>query len=73
MLNLLAIRLAEIRERLTRGSGQRCAGAEEHGQDAMEATIAAVNDKARDLAQAVAAQKNFVFVADGPQLSYGAL
>ena len=66
MLNLLAIRLAEIRERLTQDQANALRQELKSTADAMEATIAAVNDKARDLAQAVAEQKNFVFVADGP-------
>jgi glucosamine--fructose-6-phosphate aminotransferase (isomerizing) len=66
MLYLLAIRLAEVNGRLTQDQAGQMREQLKGSADAIEATIQAIEERARDLAVAVAEQTNFVFVGDGP-------
>jgi glutamine---fructose-6-phosphate transaminase (isomerizing) len=66
MLNLLAIHLAEVNGRITQDRANELRQELKGTAQTIAATIRAVNDKTRELAQAVAGQKNFVFVGDGP-------
>ena len=68
-LYLLAIRLAEVGERLTQDEANALRQELKGTADAIEATIEACNARARELAEAVAEQKSFVFVGDGPNLA----
>ena len=66
VLYLMAIRLAEVHERLTQEQANGLRNELKATADSMEATIEAVNQRCHQLAEAVADQKNFVFVGDGP-------
>jgi len=66
VLYLLAIRLAEVSGRLTQDQAGQMREQLKGSADAIEATIKAVEERTRELATAVAAQTNFVFVGDGP-------
>lgn len=66
MLYLLAIHLAEVNGRITQDRANALRQELKGTADTIEATIRAVNDKTRQLAEAVVAEKNFVFVGDGP-------
>jgi glucosamine--fructose-6-phosphate aminotransferase (isomerizing) len=68
-LYLLAIRLAEVAGRLNQDEANGLRRELKNSADAIEATIAAVRDQARALAEATAAQKMFVFIGDGPNLA----
>lgn len=65
-LCLLAIRLGEVRDRYSQDEAAGLRGELRATADAIEETIAATNDEARRLAEAVADQRQFVFVGDGP-------
>ena len=66
MLYLLAIRLAEVNGRLTQDQAGQMRERLKSTADAIEATIPAIEERTRELAEAVADQTNFVFVGDGP-------
>ena len=66
VLYLLAIRLAEVSGRLTQDQAGQMREQLKGSADAIEATIKAVEERTRELATAVAARTNFVFVGDGP-------
>ncbi|MCC7021771.1 MAG: SIS domain-containing protein [Thermomicrobiales bacterium] len=66
MLYLLAIRLAEVKGRLTQDQANEQRQILKGTADAIEATIQAVQEPTQKLAEAVAADTNFVFVGDGP-------
>lgn len=68
-LYLLAIRLPEVRGRLTQDEANALRKELKGTADAIEATIAATNKQARALAEAVADQKDFVYIGDGPNLA----
>jgi len=68
-LYLLAIRLAEIHGRLTQEEANALRQELKGTADAIEATIEAVNTRTRQLAEAVADQKEFVFTGDGPNFA----
>lgn len=65
-LSLIAIRFAEIYERLTQDEANALRNELKQTADTIEATIEAINDRCRELAEAVAEHKNFVFTGDGP-------
>jgi len=65
-LYLLAIRIAEIRGRLTQDEANAMRSQLKGTADSIAATIAAIKDPARQLAEVAAKHHNFVFVADGP-------
>ncbi|MBV7327209.1 SIS domain-containing protein [Chloroflexi bacterium TSY] len=65
-LYLMAIRLAEVRERLTQDEANMLRGELKKSADVMEATIEVINERCRQLAESVADQKHFVFVGHGP-------
>jgi glucosamine--fructose-6-phosphate aminotransferase (isomerizing) len=65
-LNLLAIRIAEIKGRLTQDEANGLRKQLKGSADAIEATIEAIREPVRKLAEASAHEHNFVFVADGP-------
>jgi glucosamine--fructose-6-phosphate aminotransferase (isomerizing) len=65
-LYLLAIRLAEMHSRMTQDEANAMRNELKNTADAIEATIEATNARARELAEAVADQKDFVFTGDGP-------
>jgi glucosamine--fructose-6-phosphate aminotransferase (isomerizing) len=65
-LYLLAIRIAEIRGRLTQDQANAMRRQLKSTADQIEATIAAIKDPVRKLAEATAEHHNFIFVADGP-------
>jgi glucosamine--fructose-6-phosphate aminotransferase (isomerizing) len=65
-LYLLAIRLAEVRGRMTQDEAGALREQLKGTADAIEATIRATSERIRALAEATAAQPNFVFVGDGP-------
>jgi len=69
VLYLLAIRLAEVGERMTQDEANALRAELKATADAVEATIEACNSKTRELAEAVAAHKDFVFTGDGPNLA----
>jgi glucosamine--fructose-6-phosphate aminotransferase (isomerizing) len=66
MLYLLAIRLAEVKGRLTQDQANEQRQILKGTADAIEATIQAVQEPTQKLAEAVANDTNFVFVGDGP-------
>lgn len=66
MLYLLAIHLAEVNGRIKQDQANVMRQQLKGTADAIEATIGAIQDRTRELANAVADQKNFVFVGDGP-------
>jgi glucosamine--fructose-6-phosphate aminotransferase (isomerizing) len=65
-LNLIAIRIAEIRGRLSQEAANALRERLKRTADAIEATIAAVREPAQRLAEATAKHRHFVFVGDGP-------
>jgi glucosamine--fructose-6-phosphate aminotransferase (isomerizing) len=65
-LYLLAIRLAEVAGRLSQDEANALREELKGVADAIEATIEANNQRIRELAEAVADQRDFVFVGDGP-------
>jgi glucosamine--fructose-6-phosphate aminotransferase (isomerizing) len=66
MLYLTAIRIAEIRGRLTQDQANAMRRQLKGTADSIEATIAAIREPVRKLAEASAEHHNFVFVGDGP-------
>jgi glucosamine--fructose-6-phosphate aminotransferase (isomerizing) len=66
VLYLLAIHLAEVNGRVTQDQANALRQQLKGTADVIEATIQATKEPARELAQAVANEKNFVFVGDGP-------
>jgi len=65
-LYLLAIRIAEIHGRLTQDQANAMRRQLKGTADSIAATIAAIKDPVRKLADMAAKHHNFVFVADGP-------
>ncbi len=65
-LYLLAIRLAEVRGRMTQDQASAVRQQLKGTADAIEATLQANRDRVRALAEATAKQSQFVFVSDGP-------
>ena len=65
-LYLLAIRLGEVQDRYSQGEAKVLRNKLLQTADAIEATIEAINDKTLELAKAVADEKSFVFIGDGP-------
>jgi glutamine---fructose-6-phosphate transaminase (isomerizing) len=65
-LYLLAIRVAEIKGRLTQDEANGLRQQLKGTADSIEATTAAIREPVRKLAEACAEHHNFVFVADGP-------
>ena len=68
-LYLLAIRLGEVQGRYSQDEANRWRQKLLSTADAIEATIAAVEDKTRALAGELAGEKNYVFVGDGPNFA----
>lgn len=68
-LLLLAIRLGEVNERYSQGDANAMREELKNTADAIEATIEAVNDRTRELAEQFAEYGNFVFVGDGPNFA----
>ena len=68
-LYLLAIRLAEVRGRMTQDQANALRQQLKGSADAIEATIRANHDRIRALAEATAKQPQFVFIGDGPNLA----
>lgn len=68
-LYLLAIRLGEVQDRYSQGEADQLRQALRGTADAIEATIEAVAEKPLSLAQAVADEKSFVYVGDGPNFA----
>lgn len=65
-LYLLAIRLGEVQDRYSQQEANALRDELRDTADAIEATIEASGNDARALAEAVADEKSFVFVGDGP-------
>lgn len=68
-LYLLAIRLGEVQDRYSQREANALRQELRDTADALEATLEAVNGKARALAEAIAEEKSFVFVGDGPNFA----
>ena len=68
-LYLLAIRLGEVQDRYSQGEADELRESLRGTADAIEATIELVADKTLSLAQAVADEKSFVYVGDGPNFA----
>ncbi|MCA9984244.1 MAG: SIS domain-containing protein [Anaerolineales bacterium] len=68
-LYLLAIRIGEVQDRYSQDEAAKLRQELLQTADAIEATIAAVDGKTRQLAEAVANEKSFVFVGDGPNFA----
>ncbi|MFT5196459.1 MAG: glucosamine--fructose-6-phosphate aminotransferase (isomerizing), partial [Candidatus Promineifilaceae bacterium] len=68
-LYLLAIRLGEIKGLHSQDEAGKLRQSLLSTADAIEATIAAVNDKTRKMAEAFASEKSHVFVGDGPNFA----
>ena len=66
MLYLLAIHLAEVKGLITQDQANARRQALKGTAEAIAATIQAVNEQTRELAAAVADERHFVFVGDGP-------
>ncbi|MBA2595530.1 MAG: SIS domain-containing protein [Chloroflexia bacterium] len=66
VLYLLAIHLAEVNGRLTQDQANDMRQELKGTADAIEATIGAISERSRELADALAQEKSFVFVGDGP-------
>lgn len=66
MLYLLAIRMAEVSDRMSQEEANALRRELKGTADAIEATISAIHSRTRQLAEAVAAHNNFVYVGDGP-------
>jgi glucosamine--fructose-6-phosphate aminotransferase (isomerizing) len=69
VLYLLAIRLAEVAGKMTQDEANALRQELKGTADVMEATIEASHARTRELAEAMAAQKEFVFTGDGPNLA----
>jgi glucosamine--fructose-6-phosphate aminotransferase (isomerizing) len=65
-LYLLAIRLAEVGGRMSQDEANALRRELKDTAGAIEATLEAIHGRTRELAEAVADRKNFVFVGDGP-------
>jgi glutamine---fructose-6-phosphate transaminase (isomerizing) len=65
-LYLLAIRLAEVRGRMTQDQASAVRQQLKSTADSIEATVQAIRAPVRALAEAVAGQTQFVFTGDGP-------
>lgn len=65
-LYLLAIRLGEVQDRYSQGEAKILRQNLLNTADAIEATIEAVDEKSLELAEAVADEKSFVYIGDGP-------
>jgi glucosamine--fructose-6-phosphate aminotransferase (isomerizing) len=65
-LYLLAIRLGEVQDRFSQDEAKILRQNLLNTADAIEATIEAVDEKSFELAQAVADEKSFVYIGDGP-------
>ncbi len=65
-LYLLAIRLGEVQDRYSQGEADVKRESLLRTADAIEATFEAVNEKTLELAKALADEKSFVFIGDGP-------
>ena len=68
-LYLLAIRIAEIRTRLTQDEANAMRRQLKGTAESIAATIAAIKEPVQRLAEATAKHEHFVFVGDGPNLS----
>ncbi len=68
-LYLMAIRFGEIKDLYSQDEANKLRQSLLSTADAIEATITAVNDKTRQLAEAFAAEKSHVFVGDGPNFA----
>ena len=68
-LYLLAIRLGEVKGLYSQDEANKLRQSLLSTADAIEATITAVKDKTRQLAEAVANEKSHVFVGDGPNFA----
>lgn len=68
-LYLLAIRLGEVQGRYSQGEADALRRDLLSTADAIEATIAAVDERTLALAKAVANEKSFIFVGDGPNFA----
>ena len=68
-LYLLAIRLGEVQDRYSQGEADQLRQALRNTAEAIEATIELIAGKTLSLAQAVAEEKSFVFVGDGPNFA----
>jgi glucosamine--fructose-6-phosphate aminotransferase (isomerizing) len=68
-LYLLAIRLAEVGARMSQDEANALRRELKGTADVIEATIEACNRRCRELAEAVAAHNDFVFIGDGPNLA----
>ena len=68
-LYLLAIRLGEVKDLYSQDEANKLRQSLLSTADAIEATIAAVSDKTRELAEAYANEKSHVFVGDGPNFA----
>lgn len=66
MLYLLAIRMAEVSDRLGQEEANGLRRELKATADVIEATISAVHERTRQLAETVAAHQNFIYVGDGP-------
>lgn len=65
-LYLLAIRLGEVQDRFSQDEAKILRQNLLNTADAIEATIEAVDEKSLELAEAVADEKSFVYIGDGP-------
>ena len=68
-LYLLAIRLGEVQDRYSQNEAKVLRQNLLRTADAIEATIEAVNEKTLELAKAVASEKSYVFIGDGPNFA----
>ncbi|HMO57899.1 MAG TPA: SIS domain-containing protein [Roseiflexaceae bacterium] len=68
-LLLLAIRIGEVRARLTQDQANALRKQLKGTADSIEATIAAIREPVKKLAEATAKHRHFVFVGDGPNLA----
>jgi glucosamine--fructose-6-phosphate aminotransferase (isomerizing) len=66
MLYLLAIRLGEVRGRYSQDEANALREELKGTADAIEATIEAVHDRTRQLAEEYAGENSYVFLGDGP-------
>jgi glucosamine--fructose-6-phosphate aminotransferase (isomerizing) len=68
-LYLLAIRLGEVQDRYSQNEAKKLRQDLLSTAEAIEATAEAVNQKTLELAKAVAEEKSFVYVGDGPNFA----
>ncbi len=68
-LYLLAIRLGEVQDRYSQQEANALRQELRDTAEAVEATVQAVNENTRALAEAVAGEKSYVFVGDGPNFA----